>query len=147
MKPASVVAAVVLAVAPVACGEPTAIAGGETYVLRSIAGDPVPAVFTESEMVRVRILADTLELAADRTGREVQYRETFTTVDGSLDTYRSVVSLTWSVRDGRMTIAYECPDFAVCIEPPHLAGTATSAGVTFDYSLGRTPLVFERVLR
>lgn len=147
MKPASVVAAVVLSVVPVACGEPAAIAEGETYVLRSIAGDLVPAVFTESDMVRVRILADTLELAEDHTGREVQHLETFTTVDGSLDTYRSVVSLTWSMRDGRMTIAYDCPDFAACIEPPHLAGTATVTGVTFDFSLGRTPLVFERVLR
>lgn len=147
MKSASLVAGIVLATAPVACGEPAAIAGGEAYELRSIAGDGLPAVFTESDAVRVRIAADTLVLAEDRTGHEVQHLETLTTADSTLETYRSVVSLTWSVRADRLTIAYDCPDFASCIEPPHLAGTVTGAGVTFDYSLGRTPLVFERLPR
>lgn len=147
MRRTSVVAGIVLATAPVACGEPVAIVAGETYVLRSIAGDAPPAVFTESDVVRVRIIADTLVLAEDLTGHEVQHLETLTKADGSIETYRSVMSLTWSVRGGLLAIAYDCPDFASCIEPPHLAGTVTGAGVTFDYSLGRTPLVFERVSR
>ncbi len=147
MRPAAIVAGIILATAPVGCGEPAAIVTGEAYVLRSIAGEAVPAVFAESDMVRVRILADTLVLAEDRTGYEVQRLETLTKTDGSLETYRSVMSLTWSVRDGRLAIAYDCPDFASCIEPPHLVGRATGTGVVFDYSLGRTPLVFERVPR
>jgi hypothetical protein len=137
--------ALVLAAACIGCGETAASAAGDTYVLRSIAGDALPAVFTESDAVRVRILADTLVLADDRTGHEVQRLETLTAVDGSLHTYRSVVTLTWSVRDGRLEIAYDCPDFASCIAPPHLAGAATAAGLTFDQSLGRAPLVFERI--
>jgi len=145
MRRAAALATIALAAALVGCGDPAASAAGETYVLRSIAGDAIPAVFNESDAVQVRILADTLVLAESGIGHESQRVETLTQGDGSLDTYDVAVQLTWIIREGRLEIAYECPDFASCIAPPHLAGTVTASGLAFDISLGRAPLIFERL--
>jgi hypothetical protein len=145
MRRAGFAAALAFAGALPACGDAAGPVAEDSYVLRSIAGDALPALFSESEAVRVRIVADTLVLEDDLTGHEAQRLETYTKVDGSLDIYDTTISLRWVMREGRLEITYDCPDFATCIEPPHLAGTATATGLDFDYSLGRSPLIFERV--
>ncbi len=49
--------------------------------------------------------------------------------------------------EGRIQIAFDCPDFASCVAPPHFVGYETDMGITFDESLGAAPLVFERIER
>lgn len=134
--------------------EPTgsvALRLSETYVLRTIAGEAVPAVFTDHEFSTQRIVADTLVLAGGGTGREVQVLAVLDKTTGELATHTDTLDLTFTVDDGRIEIAYECNDviivFASCIAPPHLAGDVASTGIVFDFALGRTPLAFERIDR
>lgn len=145
---------VIAALAAFGCSEkqePTGTAElrrSETYVLRTIDGDPVPAVFNDSEIATERLLADTLILDHGGTGREVQLREVLDKTTGVMNTYTVTNDLTFSVQDGRIEIAYECNDviiFASCIAPPHLVGVVGSTGLLFDHALGRTPLAFERI--
>jgi len=128
-----------------ACSEATGPDIAETYVLRSVAGDPLPAVFRDGDFATLHMLADTLFLAADGTGYEVQLSEMVDKASGSRNRFTSVINLDYTVVDGRIEIAYECADMGSCIAPPHLAGPVTITGIVFDVSLGRAPLSFERL--
>jgi len=147
---------VIAALAVLGCSperEPTGTAElrlSETYVLRTIAGDAVPAVFTDHEFATRRILADTLVLANRGMGREVQVLEFLDKTTGEVTTHTATYDLTFTVDDGRIEIGYECNDviiIASCIAPPHLAGMVGSTGILFDLALGRTPLAFDRIDR
>jgi len=128
-----------------ACSEATAPDIAETYVLRSVAGDPLPAVFRDGDFATLHILADTLFLAADGTGYEVQLSEIVDKASGSRSRFTSVINLDYAVVEGQIEISYECSDGGSCIAPPHLAGAVTITGIVFDLSLGRVPLSFERL--
>jgi hypothetical protein len=129
----------------VACGDAAGPELAERYVLRSIDGDALPAVFREGDFATLSIIADTLFLAVDGSGYEVQLLESLSKADGQSHTYTSVSELEYSVTDGNITVAYECPDVASCIAPPHLVGAVTITGIVFDVALGRVPLQFERL--
>jgi hypothetical protein len=146
--------AAIAALAAFACSEkqePTGTAElrlSETYVLRTIDGDAVPALFTDNDFATQRIVADTLILASRGMGREVQVVEVLDKTTGEETSYTATYDLTFTVDDGRIEIAYECNDviiFASCIAPPHLVGVVGSTGLLFDRALGRTPLAFERI--
>jgi len=129
----------------VACTEVAGPEVDETYVLRSVAGDALPALFRDGDFATLNIIADTLFLVSDGTGYEVQLFEMVSKADGSSHTYTSVSNLDYAVADGNIEISYECPDLASCIEPPHLTGAVTITGIVFDFALGRVPLQFERL--
>ncbi len=129
----------------VACGGVVGPDIAERYVLRSIDDDPLPAVFRDGDFATLSIIADTLFLAVDGTGYEVQLLESMSKTDGQAHTYTSVSDLEYTVTDGNISVAYECPDMASCIAPPHLVGAVTITGIVFDFALGRVPLRFERL--
>ena len=129
----------------VACSEVAGPDIAERYVLRSIDDDPLPAVFRDGDFATLSIIADTLFLAVDGTGHEVQLLESISKADGQAHTYTSVSDLEYTVTDGNISVAYECPDMASCIAPPHLVGAVTITGIVFDFALGRVPLRFERL--
>jgi hypothetical protein len=129
----------------VACGDIAGPEIAERYVLRSIDGDPLPAVFRDGDFATLSIIADTLFLAVDGTGYEVQLLESISKADGHSHAYSSVSDLEYTVTDGNISVAYECPDMASCIAPPHMVGAITITGIVFDVALGRVPLQFERL--
>jgi hypothetical protein len=93
----------------------------------------------------VRLLADTLFLADDGTGREVQRVQLLDNAARLMEEYTTDTNLEYTFEGGRLEIAYECADSGSCIAPPHLAGVRTDLGLEFDLALGRVPLVFERL--
>jgi hypothetical protein len=127
------------------CGESTAPEVAEAYVLRSVAGEQLPAVFLDGDFATLRILADTLFLAEDGTGYEARLSEMVDKADGSTNRYSNETNLDYVLANGRIEISYECADMGSCIEPPHLAGAVTITGLLCDVSLGRVPLLFERL--
>lgn len=139
------IAGVVAIGVAVACTESTGPAEIGTYTLHSIAGEEVPSVFLDGDFSTLRILADTLILWEDGTGRETWLYESTDKTAGSDTSYTVTDNLEYSVTNGRIEIAYECHDFAICAAPPHLAGVFTDSGLEFDLSLGRVPLVFHRI--
>ena len=128
------------------CGDPVEPLAFEDYVLRTIDGDPLPAVFIDNAAVATWILTDTLHLVEDGTG----WRRTLTllVIPGGNPSERLSsleTPLTHRVVSGRVEIELACEDTASCIAPPHLAGDRTPSGLRFDVALGRVPLVFERL--
>jgi hypothetical protein len=120
------------------------------YVLRTVAGDPVPAVAAAHEGVTVTLIADTIILHRGGMGSETH----LTTTDSprsianpSYDRTRPVVSsFLWQRRGDALVIEFHCPDMASCIAPPHRTGHFTATGLELDYAIQwRTPLVYERV--
>lgn len=127
------------------CGESTEPEVADAYVLRSVAGDQLPAVFLDGDFATLRILADTLFLKEDGTGYEARLSEMVDKADGSTNRYSSETNLDYVLANGRIEISYECADMGSCIAPPHLAGAVTITGLVCDVSLGRVPLLFERL--
>ena len=139
--------AVVLAAAS-GCGAVLEPGTYDEYVLRFVAGEPLPAIFVDHEGGTLRILADTLFLTADGTGREVQRLEFTDKAEGAVQAFTAANELTYTAEDGRLEITYECNDVFIatsCVAPPHLVGLFTPTGLRFTFSLGRAPLEFERV--
>ncbi len=138
----------VLLAAASGCGDALEPGTYDEYVLRSIAGEPPPAIFVDHEGGTLRILADTLFLTADGTGREVQRLEFTDKAEGSVQVFTAGNELTYTTEEGRLEITYECNDVITvtsCVAPPHLVGSFTPTGLRFTFSLGRAPLEFERV--
>lgn len=118
-----------------------------TYVLRSVAGDPLPTVQFATEYITVRVLADTLRLRADGTGTErilQQAHLSTSTIPEPPEARESDVR--YRTRRNRIELEYICPPNALCAAPPHLRGRLARGGLVFDYALGmRAPLVYERI--
>jgi hypothetical protein len=136
-------AAVALA-AVTACADPLAIGPEDvagTYVLRTVRGEPLPAVFWESDVTQLRVLADTLRLNADGTGNEVwvlEFSGQYASGPG-----RSESALQFQLRDGRLEGAYLCSGFCLGVVQP-IRGELTSSGLRLHVAKhGDGPLEFE----
>jgi len=127
------------------CRESTTPEVAEAYVLRSVAGEQLPALFRDGDLAALWILADTLFLAEDGTGYEARLSEMVDKADGSTNRFTSRTNFDYAQANGRIEISYECADMGSCIAPPHLAGAVTITGLACDVSLGRVPLLFERL--
>lgn len=133
------------------CGEPLGpedVAG--TYVLRSIAGELLPAVALASGDGAFRIVVDTLRLRADGTGRrltatEIELAAAPAGGDGQ-EIVRGERELRLRVVSARVDIEYVCGINEMCVAPPHLSGRRSRGELRFDYALGgRVPLVYARI--
>jgi hypothetical protein len=117
---------------------------GEVYVLRSIAGVPMPAPYAPNLEFSARKIADTLFLGADGTGDAHTVMEE--SLGGRVFTFNEGV--TYTRRGNDVEVSYECPPnaLALCVAPPHLIGKVTATGIQFVESrVSRAPLVYERV--
>jgi hypothetical protein len=134
---------VALAVATASCRSTTESLG-EVYVLRSIAGVPLPAEYAPNVEFKGRKLADTLFLNANGTG------ELHSTSEESLGgrVLLSDAPVTYQRQGNDLEVSYVCPPNALilCLAPPHLIGKVTASGILFVESrVSRAPLVYERV--
>lgn len=127
-------------------------AGGRpaTYVLRTVAGQPVPATLVANENVTITAVADTFRLATGSTGMQVSVQRTAspsTAQEGEV--HRFETSLTYERRGDGIAISLECIDvvFRTCIAPPHYTGTFTASGlILLGTALNlRLPLAYERI--
>jgi hypothetical protein len=130
-----------------ACDDPLRprdVAG--TYVLRSVRGDPLPAVVRETNQSQLRVLADSLYLNRDGTGREVWVLES--TGPYASGPEHSERSLTFQTRGGRLEGTYPCGPLEICVGVIALRGDVTPSGLRLDVNAHASgPLVFERVHR
>jgi hypothetical protein len=119
------------------------------YVLRTVAGDPVPAVLVDNEHVTIVTLADTVWLEADGTGIEVATERSTDKASGATPVVRTDARpFSYGLAGGRIEVSFECNDVIIrsCIAPPHYQGGLTEARLTLDRALHyRTPLSYERV--
>jgi hypothetical protein len=132
----------------VACDDPLRpkdVAG--TYVLRSVRGDPLPALLWESDGARLRMVADTLVLNADGTGYEVSHLEFTNALHTTAGRHES--PFTFAIRDGRLEGSYFCPPEVACLGILLLLrGEFTPTGLRLDAGQDRAgPLVFDRAYR
>lgn len=136
------------AAGPAAAGVPAELAG--TYVLRDVAGDPLPAAVNEVQGATVVAAADTLRFEADGRGT-VTRAYAFVHDDGRTDAMAVVPTpFSYAVVDGRIRVAFDCPidALALCVEAPHLVLRADGDALRAEYSLGmRVPQRYERVVR
>ena len=133
-----------------ACGDPLDPgAFSDTYVLTSVAGEPLPTVLTENEIWRFRVVSDVLVLNGDGTGHRATAGEgQRLDLDQPAESVEWRVDLTYRVDDARIVIDYVCDDVASCIAPPHLIARPTPTGLRAESRIGeRQPLVYERALR
>jgi hypothetical protein len=126
--------------ASTSCDSPTEFVLGSTYVMRSIAGDPLPAPWAPNDAVTGRMLGSSVLLTDDGKGR---YLATYEHDGGQ--TFQQNSELTYT-RDGAdIAITFTCPPDALCIAGPHLVGRILEDGLRITTSnVIRTPVMFDR---
>jgi hypothetical protein len=118
------------------------------YVLRTLAGDPLPAVGNQA--ANLVVIGDTIQLRADGTGLETGVE---LVLDGTLpggEIKRGYErQFSYRLSGTRLEVEFPCPRDALmlCAAPPHYAGSLTADGLELDHALYyRTPLQFDRVV-
>jgi hypothetical protein len=115
---------------------------GQLLILQSIEGIPLPAPYAENRNLDFRIIADTIALQTYDAGE----RRTRIEVDGAGNTRMDIESFSYVRTGDRVEITFPCPPNALCIKPPHLAGTLTESSFIVDQSvISRKPLVYRRM--
>lgn len=129
-----------------ACSDPIGpsdVAG--MYVLERIGSDALPAVYQSDEYFRLKILADTLWLNEDGSGRRTALLA-YEALQGGDDSNGEVPvadEFTFQVVRGRIEIAFACDDTSVCAAPPHfLARLKDGRLQVFNTIVGRVPLIY-----
>ena len=138
-----------LALGAVSCShDVTAVQPGDRYVLRSVAGQTLPALVQQNVNFTSRVVADTIVLRPDGTGTmtiELRFGGS-PAPEESGQTER--LEFIWTVSGNTMTINFVCPGFALCVQTPHYVGEVIRTGIRFDKAMEyRTPLQFELVSR
>jgi hypothetical protein len=121
-----------------------------TYVLQRVAGDPLPAVLVTNEVVEIRVFSDTIRLKGDGTGTISGVQESIPLTPGTpAEGPRHITSpIHYQITPTQIEIAFDCPDLANCIPPPHLLATVRSDGLQVRWGpqlQGRDPLDYVRV--
>ncbi len=140
--------ALVCATIVLACAEPlspTDVAG--TYALERVAGESLPTVLFVTDNWRIHVFAETLRFTPDGRGRIVTVRELESFVGWpSLGPNRGENGLGFTIVDGRLEVAFDCPPSGNCTPPPDLVMRPTTEGLRADAATAaRTPLLYVRV--
>ena len=124
--------------------EPPALTGN-IYVLETIAGESLPTTYIPNSVVTVLAYADTLSIHADGTGE----RRTVHQGDGPDGRVTDDIMFHWTGSLPNVLITFDCPDLALCIQGPHLAGSFSMDGkLTITQStVNRVPLVYQMLPR
>jgi hypothetical protein len=122
------------------------VGAGVVYVLRSVAGAPLPAVWIRSESVTITVRADTIRLFSGGRGGRIVVAEYDEAVPSDPRVRRETADLEFARTGDRIELSFACPDLALCVAPPHFLGRVTPEGLVFDHALNyRTPLRYQRV--
>jgi hypothetical protein len=109
-----------------------------------VRGDPVPAIFWESEQSQLHVLADTLRLHLNGTGSEVWLLESTGLYPSGPD--RRERSLTFRIRDTRIEATYPCGPAENCAGVITLRGELTGGELRAEvHPYGAGPMIFERI--
>jgi hypothetical protein len=135
----------------VGCGtttEPTALAPS-TYVLRRVAGDPLPTVLYQNEVLEVRVLSESIHLQSDGTGTISGVQESRLLTSGTPADPPEAVAIPIHYRKqlDHLEIDFDCPPNAICVPPPHLIGALHGSSLQVYWSpgmTGREPLEYVR---
>lgn len=129
------------------CDSPTdSRLGGDAYELKTVGGDPVPAVVSRSVSTTVVVLADTLRFFADGRGVHVRHQEVTESSDsGSAQVYRVESELGYVITGERIAITLVCPAYASCIRGPHLVGVIAAGTLRLDSNVDAGGHVYEVV--
>jgi hypothetical protein len=97
---------------------------GEVYVLRSIGGDPLPAVAGQFGSITLLVLADTLRLLPNGAGVRAQVEvQDFATDEVLLrDLVPRRSSFTYLRTGDRIEFTLACPPEASCVAGPNMVG-------------------------
>jgi hypothetical protein len=119
------------------------------YVLRSIAGQPLPAVIASHESYHAVMLADTIFLHADGWGGDAALKRVTEDPAAGERLVRDDGAFQYELSGTRLTGEYPCNDvivLAACAAPPHLTGTLRPDGLDLDSRIAsRAPLRYEKV--
>ena len=134
----------------VGCGDeplaPSQVTG--TYVLRSINGNalPAPAGYQGPADELVVVIADTLRLAANRSGSLVRVEKAGS---GAGTETRLETALSYETTEGGIAITFDCPSNALmlCIAGPHMTARLGASGLIAIRPLGarQEDLVYVRI--
>jgi hypothetical protein len=118
-----------------------------TYVLRRVAGDPLPAVLVTTDLVQVRVFSDSIRLSSDGTGTISGVRQTTLLTPGTPAEAPEPITIPIHYRNqiDRLEIDFDCPPQANCIPPPHLIATVQQGGLQVYWApgiTGRQPLEY-----
>jgi hypothetical protein len=118
------------------------------YVLRSIAGEPLPTVAGGNEWLTIHALADTLRFGSDGRGTRSVVQETVTHADGARSgRAHGQQEFFYHIVRGRVEIGFPCPPNANCMPPPHLVARRAAGGLTVEAPRQtlRAPMRYARV--
>ena len=126
----------------VGCGKDTlAPLSGDLYVLESIAGQNLPALYEFEGGTSFRILSDTMALGASGRGER---RSVYESYQGTKRAER--IAFDYTLTGTQLAISVDCPDGAICVAPPHYTGTTTTTSLTITASkVARVPWVYRRL--
>jgi hypothetical protein len=145
----------ILVALTIACGEsagpevaPGVVPG--TFVLRRVAGDPLPTVLYNNEIFATLVVSDTIRLRPDGTGTISGVREAVPLQPGLVGDGPVHILTNFHFRrvGGQVEITYDCPPGALCIKPPHLIARPQPGGLTVRWGhadSGRSPMIYEEV--
>lgn len=119
------------------------------YVLRDVAGQPLPAVLLDNEHATIVVLADTVWLEPDGSGIEIS-------TERSADKGSAVAPVvrkdnrpfSYTTAGDRISVSFECNDVIIrsCSAPPHWRGVLSEESLVLDQAFyQRAPLRYERV--
>ena len=120
------------------------------YVLRTVAGDPLPAILVDNEHATVVSIADTIWLEPDGTGVEVATERSTDKGTARTVVHRDERPFSYTLERDRIAVSFECNDVIIrsCAPPPHLLGVLRASGLVLESTLyHRTPLVYELIQR
>ncbi|HJU65579.1 MAG TPA: hypothetical protein VJ596_07870 [Gemmatimonadaceae bacterium] len=129
-----------------ACSDGLTPALGERYLLRTIAGEGLPAVIARTENFTVRVISGTLHLSPDGKGIVSTVREVEGPGESSPTRTRSTSAVSWVRTSDRIELIFTCPPNASCVAPPHLVGRVDGQRLVFEIAFNEpVPQVYERV--
>ena len=138
--------ALLILAAPLGCSDPIRPSDLEgIYVLERIGSDALPAVLQSDQYFRVYIVADTLRLNDDGSGRRTGLLEYEGLLGGDDSNGEVEVAneFTFQVVRGRIEIAFACNDTRSCVAPPHYIARLKDGGLQVQYAVGgRVPLIY-----
>jgi hypothetical protein len=121
---------------------------GDLYVLRTVGGEPLPAIVNQVGGVTLRVAGDTLRLRPNGTGIRslVQLLEPATS--DAPETVRSSSSFTYVIAGDDLRIDFACPPEASCIRGPHIVGRLDGDLLVAEHQrFPHLTQIYERVTR